>query len=710
MPYTLIICEKPSAAKSISDALADSKPEKKQFLDSNAYWYEFQRDGRDFVAAPAVGHLYTLKQTGKGWDYPRFDVDWIPSFKATPTAAFSEPYFKSMEKLAGEAGDVIVATDYDDEGEVIAYNILRFMLGRKDAVRLKFSTMTKEELLESYENIQKLDKNLIESGLARHYLDYAWGINLTRALTNAIKSYAKRFRILSTGRVQGPVLHMLAKHEKKVKAFKPKPFWNLILKVMAGGKVLDAEYDKDKIWDKSEAETLLKKAGAKEAAVKDVRKKVITQSPPKPYNTTAFLADVYRYFGYAPQQALNIAESLYQAGLISYPRTGSQQLPADINYKKIISHLGKQDKYSKDSSFLLGKKELKPTQGKVGSYAHPAIYPTGDVPKKAGDKQLKVYDLVVRRFFACFGDPAKRESMKIMLSANGVMFCLNGKKTVEAGWTELYGKYAQREEVLLPDIKTGDTLKVKKAEMLEKETTPPARFSQGSVLKEMEAHGLGTQATRAQILQILYNRGYLIGKSIEVTELGLKLSDVLEKNVSDVVSEKLTRRFEELTNAIEEGKETRENVQQEAEKQITRICKEFSKKETRVGKDLTEAVIATQDKQSILGKCIKCDGTLKVHKMWKTGNRFAGCTGYKKCGVGFPLPREGIITNTEKTCESCKTPIIQVQQPARRPFRMCLDPLCETKKDWLDKKKLKTATKKVVKEKAVKKKAAKKAK
>ena len=248
----------------------------------------------------------------------------------------------------------------------------------------------------------------------------------------------------------------------------------------------------------------------------------------------------------------------------------------------------------------------------------------------------------------------------------------------------------------MPDIKTGDALKIKKAEISAKETTPPDRFSQGSVLKEMESHGLGTQATRAQILQILYNRGYLIGRSIEVTELGLKLSDVLEKDVSEVVSEKLTRYFEDLTNSIEEGKETRENVMKEAETQITKICREFQKKESRIGKNLTEAVIATQDKQSILGTCNKCGGTLKVHKMWKTGNRFVGCTGYKKCGVGYPLPREGVIMNTEKMCESCKTTTIQVHQSGRRPFRMCLDPLCETKKDWLDKKKLKSgvATKK----------------
>jgi DNA topoisomerase-1 len=156
---------------------------------------------------------------------------------------------------------------------------------------------------------------------------------------------------------------MLAKHEKKIKAFHPKPFWLIEADAKMGKSKLKASYIKDKVWDKKEAEKVfgdVKKAS--EAIVKDIKKKIITQNPPKPYNTTSFLADVYRYFGYSPQQGLNIAESLYQSGLISYPRTASEKLPPDINYKKIISDISKQDKYSKDSKSLLAK-ELKPVEG-----------------------------------------------------------------------------------------------------------------------------------------------------------------------------------------------------------------------------------------------------------------------------------------------------------------------------------------------------------
>lgn len=692
MSFVLIVTEKPTAARTIAKALAKGKIKKHE--ENGASWYEIERDGQKYVVAPAAGHLFTLKQKSKGWDYPRFDVEWIPSFKASKNAKFSEKYFRVLEKLAKKASDVIIATDYDDEGEVIGFNILRFMLGREDAKRMKFSTMTKEELEESFKNVGRINRNLAEAGLTRHYMDWYFGINLTRALTNAIKRVGERFRIISTGRVQGPTLYLLAKHEEKIKAFKPKPFWQIELEIKIGKQKFKAVFEKDKIWDKKEAEEITRKAKGEYAVVREIKKRVITQKPPKPYNTTSFVADVYRYFGYSPRDAMSIAEALYQAGYISYPRTASEKLPADIGYKKILSSLAKIPKYKKLCEKLLGKGELKPNEGKKTDPAHPAIYPTAQIPKRLGTKQQKVYDLIVHRFLATFGEPAKRESQKVILDVGGEKFVLSGVRTIEPGWTELYGKYAAREETILPELKPGDKIKIEKVNLLSKKTQPPQRYSQGSVIKEMEARGLGTKATRPQILQILYDRGYLIGKSIEVTELGLNLAKILKKNVPDIVSEELTRRFEEACDAVESGKKTREEVLAEVRKAIKKISEEFKKKELKIGKELTEAVVKTHEKQSILGTCPKCGGTLKVFKMWKTGNRFVGCTGYKKgCKFSAPLPREGIIMATGKVCEHCGTPIIQVQRAGKRPFRMCLDLECPSKKEWVDKKVVKRARK-----------------
>jgi len=418
---------------------------------------------------------------------------------------------------------------------------------------------------------------------------------------------------------------LLAKHEKKIKAFKPKPYWEIELEIKIGKKILKAQHAKGKIFVQNDAKKIHSKLKGK-VVVKNITTKIITQKPPKPYNTTSFLSDVYRYFGYSPQQGLSIAESLYQAGLISYPRTSSEKLPKDINYKKIINNLAKQKNYEKGCKLLLTK-ELKPEEGAKTDSAHPAIYPTGEF-KKMGDKQKRVYDLVVRRFLATFGDVAKRESQKVSLVINDEIFLISGKRTVEAGWTALYGRYAAREEVILPDIKVGDKFPIKNTLLQDKKTQPPSRFSQGSVLKEMESRGLGTKATRSQILQILYNRGYIIGRSIEVTELGMQLSNILEKNIPDVISENLTRHFEEECEFVEKGERKREQVLEEAEIRLEKICKGFKKHELKIGEELTKAVIATQDKQSILGQC-KCGGT--AH--WK-----AFCRMYKLQEMRYWLP------------------------------------------------------------------------
>ncbi|MBI5332644.1 MAG: DNA topoisomerase I [Candidatus Aenigmarchaeota archaeon] len=686
---TVIIAEKPTAARSIAKALAE-KDLKENVTEEGVKWYEFSKKNRKYHVVAAVGHLFTLKNMKKGQDYPIFDLDWIPTFQASKFSAFTKKYFDVVQKVAVNGDDFIIATDYDTEGEVIGYNILKFLCKKEDAKRMKFSTMTKEELEESFEKMSKhIDFGQAEAGLTRHYLDHMWGVSISRALIAAIKSTGRRFQIISTGRVQGPTLHMLYKHEKKIQAFKPKPFWEIKSSIKIGKQELDAEYEKDKIWDKKEADDVLKSIKGKKAVVKDISKKIMLQKPPKPYNTTSFLADVYRYFGYSPQQTMSIAEALYQAGLISYPRTSSEKLPPDINYKKIIIALGKQKHLENTAKELLAMKKLVPEQGSKTDAAHPALYPTGEMPKKIGDLQKKVYDLVVRRFFACFGEPAKRESQKVALDINDNVFFIRGTKTIEPGWTKLYGKYAGREEIILPEIRIGEKFSVSNPEQLSKQTQPPARFSQGSVMKEMEAKNLGTKSTRPAILQTLYNRGYIVGRSIETTELGNKLSEILEKNIPDIVSEKLTRHFEQECDDVSQNKIKRQQVLDEAKKTLITICKIFRKKEARVGKLLTEAIIEAQEKANRLGTCPVCGGVLRIHKLWATGNRFVGCSGFKKgCKFSAPLPRIGMLMPTDKVCEECKSPIIQVRREGKKLFRMCVDIHCPTKKEWFDKKKI----------------------
>jgi DNA topoisomerase-1 len=419
---------------------------------------------------------------------------------------------------------------------------------------------------------------------------------------------------------------------------------------------------------------------------------------------------------------LSIAESLYQKGYISYPRSSSQKLPANIGYAKILGAISKIKAYQDFANELLAKGSLVPNEGRKDDPAHPAIYPTFETPdvKTLTSQQRKVYDLIVRRFLSVFGEPATRESNTVYLDVGGEIFLVVGKRTIEPGWTAYYGPYMSTEELLLPKVNVGDSFKVTKLESVSKETQPPARFSQGSILKEMENRNLGTKATRAEILKTLYDRGYIIGQSIRVTKLGESVIKALREHAPKILSEELTRKFEEETESVMEGKMKREDVLKDAKKTLTDILQDFKKSEKTIGKKLLDALVESREDARRLGKCVVCKtGELKILRSRFSGKFFVGCSNYFRCekcnftrtackckcglcgGVkskckcswkdkkwlpscqtGYPLPGMAKIVPLGKVCEKCGTPTIQVVRKGKRPFRMCLDPKCETKTDW----------------------------
>ncbi len=680
MSYVLIIAEKPDSARRISEAIADKKP--KQVQRNGARYYDFTVKGKHHICVPAVGHMFVLEAkrgSAKGWGYPVFDYDWIPAFKRKGTG-WTERYFKNIQELAASASEFVDAADYDTEGEVLLYNILRFICKVNDAKRMKFSTLTKDELAESYE---KMDEHLmfpmVEAGLTRHYLDALWGINLTRALTLSLKAGGYRgFSVLSTGRVQGPALAILLEREIEIRSFKPEPFWEIELHIDIEGQKLTAVYEKGRIWDKVAAEKILADVKGKDAVVKDVKKESYRQSPPAPFNTTDLQAESYAQFGYSPRQTLEIAESLYQAGHISYPRSSSQKLPPSVGYEKIVKALGMLAGYKKFAGELL-KKALRPVEGKRDDPAHPSVYATHEVPdlKRLDYRQKKVYDLIARRTLAAFGEAAVRETNTAKLDANGHMFVLAGKKTLKFGWVEIYAPYVKRDELILPELKIGQFVKVDKAELLSKETQPPGRYSQGSIIKELEDRNLGTKATRAEILQTLYDRGYVAGKSVNVTKLGEAVGKALKENCPTIVSEELTRRFEGEMEKVYAGHKHREKVVEEAKEVLGKILDEFKAREKDIGMKLAAGLEASWREASRIGKCPKCGNDLMMKKS-KFGI-FVGCGGYPECRNTYPLPRSARISALGKVCKTCDAPMIKVVRRWGRSLGTCIDTKCLTR-------------------------------
>jgi DNA topoisomerase-1 len=686
MGYTLIIAEKPDAARRIAEALAEKNSLRSFTNEDKVTYYEFERNGKKHVVVCAVGHLFNLAPLNKDWSYPIFNYTWKPSFQVSKDSAFSKKYFDVVKSLLPQASEYIIATDYDTEGEVIGANVLRFLAGKNDAKRMKFSTLTKDELIEAYENIlPHIDFGQLEAGLTRHELDWLWGINLTRALTLALKRVAEKgFAILSSGRVQSPTLNLILERELEIRKFKPKPFWQLELHAKVDGNKIVAMHEKEKFWKKEEVDKVLNECKGKDAIVEKIKKKEYRQKPPFPFNTTDLQAEAYAAFKFSPAQTLQIAESLYQQGFISYPRSASQKLPPTINYEKILKALASLKPYEKFAKELLKKEKLIPNNGPKDDVAHPCIYATHEVPdlSKLTPQQRKIYDLIVRRTLATFAEEALRESVNAILAIGGNKFIAVGRRTIKPGWTEIYSPYLALEEQILPELKVGQTVKVIKIDLLAKETQPPPRYSQGSIIKELEKRNLGTKSTRAEILQILYDRRYIVGKSIQVTKLGEVVAKTLKELVPNIVSEELTRHFEKEMEQVFNGKKKREEVVEEAKEVLKEILEEFKSKEDKIGKKLLEGLVISRKEERKIGVCPNCGGELRIIFSRRTGKRFVGCSNYPKCNTGFPLPLVGQITALNKNCEVCGLPMIQVWRKGKRPFRMCINPNCESKKDW----------------------------
>lgn len=678
MSYELIITEKPSAAQKIANALADSKATKRS-VDGVAY-YELQHKGKDVTITCAVGHLYTVEQKGgKGWTYPVFDIHWVPSYEKKGSE-FTKKYLNQIKRLAKNAKSFTVATDYDIEGEVIGLNVIRYACKQKDAKRMKYSTLTKDELVTSFEKASKhLDWGQAHAGEARHFLDWLYGINLSRALTLSIKNSTGRYKTMSAGRVQGPALKIIVDKEKEIGKFISKPYWELEMLYMKGKKKLSAMHKTNKFWDKKDADKVLKTTKGHHALVSSISTTEKIVQPPVPFDLTSMQIEAYRCLGYSPKRTLELAQELYIAGYTSYPRTSSQKLPPSLGYTKIMNALAKQSQYAPLVKSVTSLGPLKPNEGKAADPAHPAIYPTGIAPKNLGAQQTKMYDLIVKRFLSTFGPIAKRQTMTILLDVNKEPFVTKGSKTTVKGWHEYYAPYVKLDEVELPSFEKGEQCSVKEIIQHEKETQPPKRYTEASIIRELEKRNLGTKATRAAIVDALFQRKYITPKPVAATDLGMRTVTVLHKYCPQILEEELTKDIEDDMEEIRNKDTSGSKVLAKAEKVLTEVLKGIKSKEKAVGKELAEATFEMEKKMNTIGKCPNCkDGELVI-KRGKFG-RFIACDNYPDCKTTFKIPQTGVVIPTDHVCDVCGMPMIRVGKQGKRQRELCINPNCKSKK------------------------------
>jgi len=325
-----------------------------------------------------------------------------------------------------------------------------------------------------------------------------------------------------------------------------------------------------------------------------------------------------------------------------------------------------------------------PLEGKKEDEAHPAIHPTGVAMKgQVGEKEGRLYDLVAKRFLSCFGKEATRESQRVEVEAGSEAYAASGNHTVAPGWFDIYAPYVKLEEVQLPPFSEGEAVQVKDAAVAEKKTQPPKRYTAASIISELERLGLGTKATRASVVETLFKRGYLDGTSIRATPFGMAVYGLLSGIAPEILDEELTRGIEDEMEKIVDGENEKKAIE-DGKTVLDSILRKFDGKEREIGFSLLSGLRQKEHAESALGKCQKCGGNLRaLHS--RIGKQFVGCENYPKCTATYPLPQGAKIVQLGKACEKCGTPLIRVLRRGKKPFEMCLDPACETKKFWASK-------------------------
>ena len=680
--YTLIITEKPDAANRIATAL-DTKGKPQKQNKNGVPYYQAYRNG-EIVVVPALGHLYTITSKQKG--YPVFDYHWVPLYLAKKGASRIRTWLKVISDLARDAESFVDGCDFDIEGSIIGYTILKYACGEKQhtAKRMKYSTLTTEELQEAYKHLlPKLDFALVEAGLTRHEIDWLYGINLSRALTTAAKEFSGRYATLSTGRVQGPALKFLEDREKEIQTFVPTPYWKLTAKLGIGDLNINAEYLKT-LETLKEVIELKEKCKTKQGKIETVSVTQTPVAPPVPFDLGTLQSEAYKLFRYTPARTLSILQRLYVDALVSYPRTSSQKLPPSIGYRNILKKIGASAAYLRHTAELLAKAYLRPNEGKKVDPAHPAIYPTGNLPQKPLDSTSKnIFNLVIKRFLAVFGEPALKQNVEVTVSINGVPFGFTLARTLFEGWMKYYKPYVQIKDDELPAFTEGQFVNVKKVTVKMYYTQPLPRYNPRSLLLKMEKEEIGTKATRAAIIETLQERKYLRGgDNFAVSDLGFEVTGTLEKYCPTVISSDMTRALEKRMEEIQQGKENKQNVLENAIGTLKEITAQLKAKEAAVGAQLTQALERARIEALSIGACPNCrTGQLLILHSKKTGKRFAGCNNYfqGKCNTAYPLPQTGMIKPLTNPCKNCGAPVISVYTRNKQPWRLCLNPQCPSK-------------------------------
>ncbi|MCX6669632.1 MAG: DNA topoisomerase I [Methanothrix sp.] len=646
----LIIAEKHDAAKRIAQILAGTKPRSQRVAGIEAFRFD------DKVVIGLSGHIV-------GVDYPPGYNNWQKVECKDLIRAeivvrpIQEKIIAALQSLGKEAERITIATDYDREGELIGVEALKIAKEANPGLmadRVRYSAITKEEIQKAFQSSGKVDFDLAASGEARQIIDLVWGAALTRYISLTSGRLGKEF--LSVGRVQSPTLALIVDREREIQSFQARPYWEIFADLE---KELRVQHAKGRIWDKAEVDRIIARPGP-EGIIRSIEKKTRIEKPPAPFDTTGFIAAASG-LGFSAANAMRIAEWLYINGFISYPRTDNTVYPPSIDLRALTS-LFTRGAFAKEAERLL-RGRMVPTRGRRSTTDHPPIYPTAPAEQsELKDEQWRIYELVVRRFFATLAEQCVWEATSIKVDIGPEPFRASGARLIEPGWRYYY-PYSKAEEHLLPELKEGERLKVLGQVVEAKETQPPARYGQGKLIKLMDELGLGTKSTRHDIISKLYARAYVQGNPMRPTNTAYAVVDTLQKYAPTITKPEMTQTLERDMTRISERKIKEDEVIEESRVMLSSVFNELTENQIRIGQSLKDGL--RTDK--IVGTCEKCGSELLIRRGHR-GSRFIGCSGYPECRFTLPLPRFGTVVVTDKICDKHGMNHIRIINKGKRPW------------------------------------------
>ncbi|MFN3804564.1 MAG: DNA topoisomerase [Pyrobaculum sp.] len=562
----LVVAEKRSVAQAIAKYLGGAY---RRVATHGVYTYHFQYKGRKAVALGLSGHIMDFNFS------PKLNVwTWVPPedlFKTEPVLVVREeavPYLKALQVLAREAEEAYLALDADVEGEAIAYEaamVIRYFNRWAKIYRVRFNAVTQGDIRRAFENSTHLDYRQVEKVFTRMQIDLTLGAVFTRFLTLSVRHLLKRGQFLSYGPCQTPVLGIVVRRELERRDFKPETYY--ILKALvgvAGHKLWMTSVARFKTRGEAEAAANMRRGVVKIAAYETRQ-----ISPPEPLDTIELERRSSRWLGIGAKKALDVAEELYRAGYISYPRTETTIYPPTLDLRGVLQELARGHLGHYAGELL--RQGFRPTRGDVDDGAHPPIYPTRGAGREEIYRVFKrlaayawpIYDFVVRHFLATLSPPAVVEQQKVVVDV-GIELEAEGLVVLNEGYWRVY-PWERRGERPLPRVKPGDKAEVLDVEIVQRQTEPPPQMSESELLALMRRYGIGTDATMQDHIYTNVKRGYikLVKNRCIPTPLGTAVATTLFQHAPEIIEPTVRGRIEKALAGIIKGVTTPRKLTEE---------------------------------------------------------------------------------------------------------------------------------------------------